>query len=390
MNNSNRYVTGDGDSTKMISRLNGGERRGGGRGRRGAVKDGWHLPAPTSRSTDSLMASNGGGCVNVGSGFGPDSCSTFSGGPNLGLGGGMEYSTTMAESRDPNPTATSSSSSFLGLEESISKPTSPFSLSVSRVQSSNNNSLFQSPPSASATPGRDGDVAAIYESGELGEVENEDHNNILREYEDDDDVGEVEEHEEVAVEDDLAVAMRLQREEEESIRLAQQLMAEEAMASYQHMARDYLRNNEGNFSEADLAALQAAMEGNEDQMPTGYGSGGRDNRDEDVTDGDDDGMTYELLMRLGENLGDVKTERWAQVASEKINALPLVQFDPQRRADKDTNGCDTKCLICQYDYEKDESLRRLPCKHHFHQECVDEWLQRHDSCPYCSHGIDPH
>lgn len=32
------------------------------------------------------------------------------------------------------------------------------------------------------------------------------------------------------------------------------------------------------------------------------------------------------------------------------------------------------CAICLGDYRTDETIRFLPCQHHFHLECVDQWL----------------
>ena len=94
-----------------------------------------------------------------------------------------------------------------------------------------------------------------------------------------------------------------------------------------------------------------------------------------------------MMLRLGETLGDVKSERWARVAKEKISALPTFRFDPQSAVGKDENDCEVKCLVCQFSYEKDEGLRRLPCTHCFHTECVDQWLSEKDCCPYCRTAI---
>ena len=163
---------------------------------------------------------------------------------------------------------------------------------------------------------------------------------------------------------------RVRREEEESIALARALMAEEAMAVSYHMSVDYLRNNQDQFSEEDLAALQAAMD---DDAPS----------DGEIEEGEDGDLSYEMMLRLGEHLGDVKTERWGRIATEKINRLPTFAFCPKSAQGKDENDCEVKCLVCQFAYEKDECLRRLPCNHCFHKDCVDQWLQAKDFCPYC-------
>jgi len=180
--------------------------------------------------------------------------------------------------------------------------------------------------------------------------------------------------------DDLInTRQRVSREEEESLILARSLMAEEAVASYAaHM--DYLRHNQDQFSEEDLAALQAAME-IEDEVDT--------NGDTEENIGHDtSNMSYETMLQLGEHLGDVKSERWASVAQQKIDALPIFQFDPKKIDKMNANDCDIKCLICQEEYCTEENLRRLPCGHCFHHNCVDQWLLSKDFCPYCRTSLE--
>lgn len=48
---------------------------------------------------------------------------------------------------------------------------------------------------------------------------------------------------------------------------------------------------------------------------------------------------------------------------------------------------DTKCSICLNWYELDCELRILPCMHHFHQQCVDEWFRITATCPLCVRPI---
>jgi hypothetical protein len=48
---------------------------------------------------------------------------------------------------------------------------------------------------------------------------------------------------------------------------------------------------------------------------------------------------------------------------------------------------DACCCICLNDYEPAQSLRVLPCAHHFHKDCVDEWLLVNSTCPTCRTSI---
>lgn len=48
------------------------------------------------------------------------------------------------------------------------------------------------------------------------------------------------------------------------------------------------------------------------------------------------------------------------------------------------------CAVCLTRFEPAELLRLLPkCKHAFHVECVDTWLDAHSTCPLCRHHVDP-
>jgi hypothetical protein len=43
-----------------------------------------------------------------------------------------------------------------------------------------------------------------------------------------------------------------------------------------------------------------------------------------------------------------------------------------------------QCLICLEDYNPEEDLRLLSCRHVFHKECVDRWLETgRNNCPAC-------
>lgn len=175
-------------------------------------------------------------------------------------------------------------------------------------------------------------------------------------------------------EDDAEV--RRQREEQESIELAQQLMAEEAMASYHH-AFGMLQQSRDNLSDEDYEALQAALQ--------------EDEREEIEELEDDEGeLSYETMLQLGERIGDVKTERWALKARQVIDRLPSFCFQASSEPPaQDADDSEIKCLVCQCEYEGGDKLRRLPCSHCFHAECADQWLLEKDICPYCRQTIVP-
>ncbi|KAI8789949.1 E3 ubiquitin-protein ligase RNF126, partial [Biomphalaria glabrata] len=50
-----------------------------------------------------------------------------------------------------------------------------------------------------------------------------------------------------------------------------------------------------------------------------------------------------------------------------------------------------QCSICMDDFELDLEVRKLPCDHLYHPECIIKWLEMHGTCPVCRkdlNGID--
>jgi len=88
---------------------------------------------------------------------------------------------------------------------------------------------------------------------------------------------------------------------------------------------------------------------------------------------------YELLSNL-DSLRN--SERKGGLSETEISVLP-------------TNvvaGNNTKvlnCCICLEDQVTGQLVRRLPCMHAFHCECIDRWLQEKSSCPICMKSARP-
>lgn len=49
------------------------------------------------------------------------------------------------------------------------------------------------------------------------------------------------------------------------------------------------------------------------------------------------------------------------------------------------DGCTPYCVIChgEWEVEANAKVRTLPCGHTYHTECIDEWLNRSPTCPFC-------
>ncbi|XP_039132280.1 E3 ubiquitin-protein ligase CIP8-like [Dioscorea cayenensis subsp. rotundata] len=41
------------------------------------------------------------------------------------------------------------------------------------------------------------------------------------------------------------------------------------------------------------------------------------------------------------------------------------------------------CVICLEEFVSGDVIKRLPCSHVFHGDCIDGWFVRKDSCPLC-------
>lgn len=52
------------------------------------------------------------------------------------------------------------------------------------------------------------------------------------------------------------------------------------------------------------------------------------------------------------------------------------------------DNSDEQCVICLENFEQDQVLKILPCKHEYHRDCIDPWLLKKSSlCPVCKQNI---
>ena len=46
-----------------------------------------------------------------------------------------------------------------------------------------------------------------------------------------------------------------------------------------------------------------------------------------------------------------------------------------------------QCGICMDSFEENEKVKKLPCDHIFHTDCMGQWIQTKKTCPFCDQAI---
>ena len=46
-----------------------------------------------------------------------------------------------------------------------------------------------------------------------------------------------------------------------------------------------------------------------------------------------------------------------------------------------------QCGICMDTFSQGEKVKRLPCEHIFHTDCMSQWIQTKNNCPFCDQTI---
>ncbi|XP_077211548.1 putative E3 ubiquitin-protein ligase HIP1 isoform X2 [Tasmannia lanceolata] len=92
---------------------------------------------------------------------------------------------------------------------------------------------------------------------------------------------------------------------------------------------------------------------------------------------DVDNMSYEELLALEEQIGNVSTglnEETVLKCLKQGKYVPIaVEAPPEVEP----------CCICQEEYVEGDELGKLDCGHDFHAACIKQWLMQKNICPFC-------
>ncbi|KAI8071732.1 hypothetical protein BC940DRAFT_293573 [Gongronella butleri] len=78
-------------------------------------------------------------------------------------------------------------------------------------------------------------------------------------------------------------------------------------------------------------------------------------------------------------------------ASPPAQPTPVPPQELQNPQNQQNQQQEEACVICLDDFVHGEVVRKLPCGHEYHCECIDPWLTiKSASCPLCKHDCSIH
>lgn len=76
--------------------------------------------------------------------------------------------------------------------------------------------------------------------------------------------------------------------------------------------------------------------------------------------------------------------RFSGIDRTIVESLPFFRFSSLKGSKEGL-----ECAVCLLRFEGTEVLRLLPkCRHAFHVDCIDKWLEDHSSCPLCRNRLN--
>ncbi|KAF5748895.1 E3 ubiquitin-protein ligase Praja-1 [Tripterygium wilfordii] len=90
-----------------------------------------------------------------------------------------------------------------------------------------------------------------------------------------------------------------------------------------------------------------------------------------------DDILYEVLFgQFPDNEDEVVWRGSPPAAKIVVDNLPMEELDEE-----------AVCAVCKDDISREEKVKRLPCKHYFHKDCILPWLGIRNTCPICRYEL---
>jgi hypothetical protein len=101
--------------------------------------------------------------------------------------------------------------------------------------------------------------------------------------------------------------------------------------------------------------------------------------DDDYSD-EGESPSYEDLLALQERIGFVP--KGASQQEIESNSLKYT-INNQSQISQESKDC----VVCMDEFKVGAEVRRLPCLHTFHADCIDQWLKTNKTCPICKSEV---
>jgi hypothetical protein len=89
----------------------------------------------------------------------------------------------------------------------------------------------------------------------------------------------------------------------------------------------------------------------------------------------------DVVHRDHQHQGEEEPRRRRGLQAAAIRRIPTFRYQVSSSRKK---SVDVDCAVCLADFRDGERLRQLPsCRHAFHIDCIDAWLQATANCPLC-------
>ncbi|KAF8323214.1 hypothetical protein DL93DRAFT_635845 [Clavulina sp. PMI_390] len=154
--------------------------------------------------------------------------------------------------------------------------------------------------------------------------------------------------------------------------------------------------------ESDIAPLLAALLGG---MPRQGGPGGQATTEGAgafnplrsffralglQTEGMENGQLGDYALS-NEALDRIVSQLMEQSNGDKPVPAPddMIASLPRIKVAAGSDLLEKDCAVCKDDFEVAQETIQLPCKHHFHDECILPWIKQSGTCPVCRHELVP-
>ncbi|KAJ0971639.1 hypothetical protein J5N97_019598 [Dioscorea zingiberensis] len=119
------------------------------------------------------------------------------------------------------------------------------------------------------------------------------------------------------------------------------------------------------------------------ELPRFYSVGDVDRHRDMRLDIDD--MSYEELLALEEQIGDVSTGLTEESILQNLKTCFHIASSRSSFSDSSSRSSpeNETCTVCQVEYEENERLGILNCGHKYHADCIKQWLLVKNICPIC-------